>query len=159
LSYLKGARLWSQTQPQRTENGEGTAAGTLHTAAILAEGEILPEPGFAERVRVMCRHLDLMIEVFGEPLGCRMFRKVAPMYSRRFGPASEFNKRAVLVSTRAEFHDALEQYLRWRQQFLGEDGELLPRFRPPPMVASFMREEGETSPSRISVPKGPVEVW
>jgi tRNA-dihydrouridine synthase len=159
LSYLKGARLWSQTQPQRTENGEGTAAGTLHTAAILAEGEILPEPGFAERVRVMCRHLDLMIEVFGEPLGCRMFRKVAPMYSRRFGPASEFNKRAVLVSTRAEFHDALELYLRWRQQFLGEDGGLLPRFRPPPMVASFMRDGGEASASQIPVPKGPVEVW
>jgi tRNA-dihydrouridine synthase len=159
LSYLKEARLRSQTRPQRTENGEGAAAGTLHTAAVLAEGEILPDPSFSERVRVMCRHLDLMIEVFGEQLGCRMFRKVAPMYSRRFGPASEFNKRAVLVSTRAGFHDALEQYLRWRQQFLGEDGELLPRFSPAPMVASFMRDGGEASPSRILVPKGPVEVW
>ncbi len=28
-----------------------------------------PEPSFAERVRVMCRHLDLMIEVFGEEHG------------------------------------------------------------------------------------------
>src|ERR1019366_3199001 len=39
-----------------------------------------PEPSFAERVRVMHRHLDLMIEVFGKELGCRMFRKVAPWY-------------------------------------------------------------------------------
>jgi len=159
LHYLNGARLWSQTQPQHAENGDGPVAGALHTAAVLAEGEILPEPSFNERVRVMCRHLDLMVEVFGEELGCRMFRKVAPMYSRRFGPVAEFNKRVVLVSTKAEFHDALGKYIHWRQQFLGDDGELQPRFRPPPMVASFMRDEGEKSPARIAVPKGPVEVW
>ena len=122
-----------------------------------ATNGILPEPGFEERVRVMCRHLDLMVEVFGEPLGCIMFRKVAPWYSRRFGPASEFNKRAVLISSRAEFHDALENYLRWRRQFLDENGELLPRFRPAEMVASFMRDP--TSRDQIPVPKGPVEVW
>ena len=89
----------------------------------------------------MCRHLDLMIEVFGEELGCRMFRKVAPWYAKRFGPCHEFNKRVVQVSTRAEFQSVLENYIRWRQQFLDENGELLPRFRPPPMVASFMRDE------------------
>jgi tRNA-dihydrouridine synthase B len=91
-------------------------------------------------VRILCRHLDLMIEVFGEELGCRMFRKVAPWYAKRFGPCHEFNKRVVQISTRAEFHDVLENYIRWRQQFLDEHGELQPRFRPPPMVASFMRE-------------------
>src|ERR1051325_750443 len=36
-----------------------------HTAAFLKTGILPAEPGFAERVRVMCRHLDLMIEVFG----------------------------------------------------------------------------------------------
>ncbi|MGA3284990.1 MAG: tRNA-dihydrouridine synthase [Verrucomicrobiota bacterium] len=132
-------------------------------------GDLLPEPAFAERVRVICRHLDLMIEVFGEELGCRMFRKVAPWYSKRFGPCHEFNKRAVQVSTRAEFHDVLENYIRWRQQFLDDNGELQPRFRPPPMGASFMREEpaaslrrdepASTQREQIPVPKGPVEVW
>jgi tRNA-dihydrouridine synthase B len=117
-----------------------------------------PEPPFSERVRVMCRHLDLMVEVFGEELGCRMFRKVAPMYSRRFGPVSEFNKHVVLISTKAQFHDVLEKYLRWRQQFLDENGELQPRYRPPPMVASFMQAPGDAT-VKISVPKGPVEVW
>jgi hypothetical protein len=109
----------------------------------------------------MCRHLDLMIEVFGESLGCVMFRKVAPWYSRRFGPAAEFNKRVVLVSTRAEFRGVLENYLGWRQQFLDEDGELKARFQPAPMVASFMREDEPESGRReqIPVPKGPVEVW
>ena len=118
------------------------------------------EPPFAERVRVMCRHLDLMIEVFGEPLGCRMFRKVAPWYSKRFGPCHEFNKRAVQISTRAEFHGVLADYINWRRQFLDNNGELLPRFRPPAMVASFMRDEPAIAQrGQIPVPGGPVEVW
>ena len=118
-----------------------------------------PEPSFAERVRVMCRHLDLMVEVFGEELGCRMFRKIAPWYAKRFGPCHEFNKKVVHVATRADFQAVLEHYLRWRQQFLDERGELLPRFAPAPMVASFMREPDELVPSQIAVPRGPVEVW
>ena len=101
-----------------------------------------------------------MVEVFGGQLGCVMFRKVAPWYSRRFGPATEFNKRVVLVSTRAAFHDALENYLRWRQQFLDGNGELQPRFQPLPMVPSFMRENPiHLKEDQIPVPRGPVDVW
>ena len=123
------------------------------------ENSLPPEPDFSERTRILCRHLDLMIEVFGEELGCRMFRKVAPWYARRFGPCHEFNKRVVQISMRAEFHDVLENYIRWRRQFLDEHGELLPRFQQPPMVASFMREPASTQREQIPVPKGPVEVW
>jgi len=124
------------------------------------ENLLPPEPDFSERTRIMCRHLNLMIEVFGEELGCRMFRKVAPWYARRFGPCHEFNKRVVQISTRAEFHDVLENYIRWRRQFLDEHGKLLPRFQQPPMVASFMRDEpASTQREQIPVPKGPVEVW
>jgi hypothetical protein len=124
-------------------------------------GKLPPEPTFAERVRVMCRHLDLMIEIFGEEPGCRMFRKIAPWYAKRFGPCHEFNKKVVRVSTRTEFDGVLDNYIRWRQQFLDETGELQPRFRPPPMVASFMREAEPASTQRqqIPVPKGPVEAW
>jgi tRNA-dihydrouridine synthase len=119
----------------------------------------LREPSFDERARVVCRHLDLMVEVFGEELGCRMFRKVAPWYAKRFGPASEFNKRAVRISTKAEFHEALEFYRHWRQQFLDDDGELKFKFRPPPMVASFMQGPAVAQRESIPVPQGPVEVW
>jgi tRNA-dihydrouridine synthase B len=131
------------------------------TLAYLNSDELPPEPSFAERVRIMCRHLDLMVEVFGEELGCRMFRKVAPWYAKRFGPCHEFNKKVVQVSTKAGFHEVLENYIQWRQQFVDEHGELLPRFRQPPMVASFMREAEPASTQRehIPVPKGPVEVW
>ena len=123
------------------------------------EENLLPEPPFAERVRVMSRHLDLMVEVFGEELGCRMFRKVAPWYAKRFGPAAEFNRHVVRIATRQQFHEVLGNYLRWRQQFLDENGELKQKFQPPPMVASFMLEPGVALRQHIPVPKGPVEVW
>ncbi|HEY2329495.1 MAG TPA: tRNA dihydrouridine synthase DusB, partial [Verrucomicrobiae bacterium] len=118
--------------------------------------QVPPEPGFSERVRVMRRHLDLMIEVFGEELGCRMFRKVAPWYAKRFGPCHEFNKQVVKVSTKAQFNEILENYIRWRKQFLDENGELLVRFQPAPLIASFMREPDSTTRQHIPVPKGPV---
>jgi len=130
-----------------------------HTLQYLETGELLPEPRFEERVRVMCRHLDLMIEVFGEEHGCRMFRKVAPWYSKRFGPANEFNKRVVQVSSKAEFQEVLQNYVRWREQFLDENGNLQPRFQPAPLVASFMQEPAVIRREQIPVPKGPVEVW
>jgi nifR3 family TIM-barrel protein len=72
-----------------------------HTLEYLTTGRLLPEPRFEERVLVMCRHFELMIQVFGEEHGCRMFRKVAPWYAKRFGPANEFNKRVVQIATRA----------------------------------------------------------
>jgi len=122
------------------------------------DGDRIGEPPFAERVRVMNRHFDLMIEVFGEDLGCRMFRKVAPWYSKRFGPASEFNRHVVRISTAAEFRRVLEDYLCWRQQFLDDKGELHPKFQPAPLVASFM-QPAVAERQNIPVPKGPVEVW
>lgn len=129
-----------------------------HARHYLATGELPPEPSFEERVRVMCRHLDAMIEVFGETHGCRMFRKVGPWYSKRFGPANEFNKRVVQLTSKAEFHEILSQYACWRQQFLDGSGELCPKYRPAPMVPSFM-ESVAANREHIPVPKGPVEVW
>ena len=125
----------------------------VHTNHFLGTGQLLPEPSFAERVRVMSRHLDLMVEVFGETHGCRMFRKVAPWYSKRFGPANEFNKRVVQLTSRAEFHKILADYTQWREQFLDDTGELRATYRPAPLVASFMQRD------HIPVPRGPVEVW
>jgi len=131
------------------------------TAQYLATGHAPPEAGFDERVRVMTRHLDLMVQVFGEVHACRMFQKVAPWYAKRFGPANEFNKRVVHLSTRADFDLILADYCTWRRQFLEENGDLKPRFAPTPMVPSFMQPEGVVAPpsGHIAVPKGPVERW
>src|SRR5687767_6158564 len=129
-----------------------------HTLQYLKLGELPPEPRFEQRVEVMCRHLDRMIEVFGEEHGCRMFRKVAPWYSKRFGPANVFNKRVVTMSSRAEFQEILETYIKWREQFLDENGELKSQYQPSPLISSFM-EPASFTRSTIPVPKGPVEVW
>jgi tRNA-dihydrouridine synthase len=118
-----------------------------------------PEPLFTERVRVMSRHLDLMVEIFGEELGCRMFRKVAPWYAKRFGPCHEFNKQIVRLESRTQFEEILHNYIRWRAQFVDGTGELLARFRQPPMVASFMQQPAVIHRQHIPVPKGPVEIW
>lgn len=134
------------------------------TRSLLDTGDPGPEPGFEERLRVMTRHLDRVIEVFGESHGCLMFRKVAPWYSKRFGPANEFNKHVVRLQSRAEYHQILDGYRAWRSQFCDERGELLARFRPGPMVASFM-PAAEPGPARVEqraaipVPRGPVEDW
>lgn len=130
----------------------------VHTQHYLRTGELPPEPSFAERIRVLKRHFDLMVQVFGEEHGCRMFRKVAPWYSKRFGPANLFNKRVVTISTRAEFEELLSDYIAWREQFLDDEGELKPNYRPGPMVSSFM-EPASAQRESIPVPKGPVEVW
>ncbi|WCJ59306.1 tRNA dihydrouridine synthase DusB [Fontisphaera persica] len=128
-----------------------------HTLHFLATGELLPEPSLDERLRVMRRHLDRMIEIFGETHGCRMFRKIAPWYARRFGPAHEFTRRVALLQSRAHFEEIVAHYLLWRQQFLDEHGQLKPKYRPPPMTASFMAPDSPLP--AIPVPKGPVERW
>jgi nifR3 family TIM-barrel protein len=130
-----------------------------HTLHYLRTNELLPEPTFEERVLVMSRHLDRMIEIFGEEHGCRMFRKVAPWYARRFGPANVFNQQIVRLRTRSEFDEILIRYRQWRSQFLDDSGALKDRFRPAPMVASFMQEPAVAQRNHIPVPKGPVEVW
>jgi tRNA-dihydrouridine synthase B len=131
----------------------------LDTGNYLRTGQLPREPEFEERVRVMRRHLDLMVEVFGEEHGCRLFRKIGPWHSKRFGPANEFNKRIVKLSCMAEFNAILDDYRLWRRQFLDDDGRLMPRYLPAPMEASFMREPAVMQRTEIPVPKGPVEVW
>ena len=165
LHYLKTSRTAELHEAQKSDAPSNSDEAkevwdSCNSSFRGEEGELLPEPSFDERVRVMCRHLDLMVEIFGEELACRMFRKIAPWYSKRFGPASEFNKRVVLVSTYAQFHEILNYYRDWRRQFLDNRGELQPKFQPAPMIPSFMQDEPVVARrEHIPVPKGPVEVW
>lgn len=136
----------------------------LHTRAYIDTGVLPPEPSFAERIRVMNRHLDLMIDVFGEELGCVMFRKVGPWYAKRFGPASFFNKSIVRIATRNDYTTLLENYFDWRKQFIDENGELLPRFAPGEMALNFRHEDEAAAPASarresIPVPAGPNSLW
>ncbi|MGH7944918.1 MAG: tRNA dihydrouridine synthase DusB [Opitutaceae bacterium] len=132
------------------------------TAHFLRTGELLPEPGLPERLRVLRRHFERYCEFYGEEHGARLFRKVAPWYAKRFGPAKPFKQRIISITSRADFEAAITGFLQWRAQFCDDSGELLPKYAPAPMVASFMREADEpasVSRNAIPVPKGPVDVW
>jgi nifR3 family TIM-barrel protein len=120
-----------------------------HTAQYLATGELLPEPTFEERIIVMRRHLDLMVEVFGEEHGCLKFRKVAIEYAKRFGPVTDFNRRVVKLSSRAEFDEIVAAYSTWRAQFLDDNAQLRPQYGSRPLAEV----------SSIAVPQGPNELW
>ena len=130
------------------------------TAQYLATGELPPEPDFNERLRVLRRHFERYVQFYGEAHGARLFRRVAPWYAKRFGPAKPFKQRITKISSAADFDAAIAEYVAWRAQFCDERGELLPRFAPAPMVASFMRDDADpTERTAIPVPKGPVDVW
>jgi tRNA-dihydrouridine synthase len=130
------------------------------TAHLLRTGELLPEPDFAERIRVLRRHFERYVEFYGEEHGARLFRRVAPWYAKRFGPAKPFKRRIITIASRADFEATIAEYVAWRAQFCDETGQLNERYAPGPLVASFMRAEGD-GPEResIPVPKGPVEMW
>jgi len=130
------------------------------TEHFLRTGELLAEPGFAERLQVMRRHFERYCDFYGEAHGTRLFRKVAPWYARRFGPAKEFRRRVVAISSRADFEAAVAGYLAWRAAFCDPSGELLPRYRQAPLAPAFAGDAAaERSRWAIPVPRGPVETW
>jgi tRNA-dihydrouridine synthase B len=132
------------------------------TDHFLRTGEILPEPGFAERIGVMRGHFERYCAFYGEERGSRLFRKVAPWYAKRFGPAKPFKQRILTITSRADFEAVLTEYAAWRSAFCDASGELLPKFRPAPMSPSFLEagaEPGVFSRDTIPVPRGPVETW
>src|SRR5580658_8822293 len=132
------------------------------TEHFLRTGELLPEPGFPERIRVLRRHFERYCEFYGEPRGARLFRKVAPWYAKRFGPAKPFKQRILTIESKADFEAVVAEYQAWRAGFCGADGELLPKFRPAPMATEFSPGESEAEVfgrEGIPVPRGPVETW
>ena len=132
------------------------------TNHLLRTGELLPEPDFAERLRVLRRHYERYCEFYGEEHGTRLFRRVAPWYAKRFGPAKPFKRKIIAITSRADFEAAITEYLGWRAQFCDDRGELLEKYAPPPMIASFLRDPEDPAGMErdaIPVPKGPVDVW
>jgi tRNA-dihydrouridine synthase B len=132
------------------------------TEHFLKTGELLAEPGFDERIRVLRLHFERYCEFYGEARGARLFRKVAPWYAKRFGPAKPFKQRILTIESKADFEAVISEYRAWRGAYCGADGELLPKYRPAPMATSFAGggEEAEVfSREGIPVPRGPVETW
>jgi nifR3 family TIM-barrel protein len=132
------------------------------TEHLLRTGELLPEPGFAERIRVLRRHFERYCDFYGDARGPRLFRKVAPWYAKRFGPAKPFKQRILTIESKADFEAAVSEYLSWRSAFCDASGELLPKYRPAPMSPALPgggAQEGAADRDSIPVPRGPVETW
>jgi nifR3 family TIM-barrel protein len=130
------------------------------TDRYLRTGELPEEPAFAERMRVLKLHFERYCSFYGEGRGARLFRKVAPWYARRFGPARPFKQRILSITSRADFEAAVAEYVAWRAGFCDASGELLPRYRPAPLSPSFLAPEaGVCERESIPVPRGPVETW
>ncbi|MBT5901044.1 MAG: tRNA dihydrouridine synthase DusB [Opitutaceae bacterium] len=131
------------------------------TAHLLETGELLPEPDFTERIRVLRLHFERYIEFYGEERGAKFFRKVAPWYAKRFGPSKPFKRDIIKIKSRADFEKALAEYITWREKFCDDEGALLAKYAPGPMVASFLRDEDDPVFQRegIPVPRGPVDNW
>ena len=110
----------------------------------LDHGTQRPSPSFDERAAVMRRHLDLLVEVFGEEKGCVMFRKMAPWYVKRVGHSAEFNRQVTRLARRDELDPLLDAY---RTRLASS-----PRGAEPPAPASTTREA-------LPVPQGPNELW
>lgn len=112
----------------------------VQTDYYLRTGQLLSEPSFEDRIGFMTRHLDRMIQIYGEERGCTMFRKIAPLYTRQLGPANLFRQMIVHLSRRSQFDEIVDQYKRWRQAFLDDTGQLLSRYRPAPLVPSYCKQ-------------------
>ena len=156
------ARMLSETGCAGVSVGRGAFYNPWifsQTKRWFCSGETPGEPDFEERIGVMCCHLERMITFYGEALGCRLFRKMAPWYARQFGPAVFFKRRVARFETRTEFDRILVDYRHWRSQFLDPNGQLKPAYAPVKPYSSFMDVTSSAESEGIAVPRGPTAVW
>jgi len=83
----------------------------------------------------------------------RMFRKVGALVFQGFGPANDSNKKIVRLATRAEFDGILDDYRRWRLQFLDDSGQLKPGSSSPADAGFVHAGPRRTQREQIPVPK------
>jgi tRNA-dihydrouridine synthase B len=156
------ARMLSETGCAGVSVGRGAFYNPWifsQTTRWFCSGEKPVDPDFEERIGVMCCHLERMITFYGEALGCRLFRKMAPWYARQFGPAVFFKRRVARFETRVEFDRILGDYRHWRSQFLDPSGQLKPAYVPVKPYSSFMDATSSAESEGIAVPRGPTAIW
>ena len=69
---------------------------------------MLPAPGPAERMRVMCLHLKALCEAKGEAHAMREARKHAAWYMKGLNGAAEFRRRAGTLATREDLKELVK---------------------------------------------------
>lgn len=80
------------------------------TAHYLRTGELLPEPGVAERVETALRHLEMMVESRGEYIGVREMRKHAAWYLKGLRGSAEARDRVNRCETAEQMRTVLANF-------------------------------------------------
>ncbi|MCX7780955.1 MAG: tRNA dihydrouridine synthase DusB [Negativicutes bacterium] len=69
----------------------------------LATGQVVPAPGIAERLEVLLRHLDMLVELKGEYIGIREMRRHAAWYTKGLPHSAELRLRFNQAQSREDF--------------------------------------------------------
>ncbi|MCW3491668.1 tRNA dihydrouridine synthase DusB [Dethiobacter alkaliphilus] len=72
------------------------------TVHYLETGELLPEPEMAERVRLACRHLEMVVEEKGEYMAVREMRKHMAWYLKGMRGAAQVRNEIMRAKTEQE---------------------------------------------------------
>lgn len=108
------ARMLAETGCDAVMIGRATLGNPWifkEVATFLATGEKVPPPSLAERVAMAIRHLDMMVELFGERSAVLQMRKHAAWYVRGAPGAAQARVRINAAKTRAEMVEALASLL------------------------------------------------
>ncbi|HVY61507.1 MAG TPA: hypothetical protein VHF22_07630, partial [Planctomycetota bacterium] len=103
------------------------------------DGRPGPRPSFEERVALIRRHWELLLEQDDEARAAVRFRRAAMYYGRPLGCGKRYRQRVTAVSARADVEALLEDLLARRLQ--------VRRF------ADLAEQE------RVPVPSGPIGHW
>ncbi len=76
---------------------------------LLRTGVCLPEPTFEEKIRIILRHLDLMVEHEGERVAVRTLNQRISWYGKTMGHIKPLKERVRLARSAAEMRRALEE--------------------------------------------------
>ncbi len=73
--------------------------------AFLSEGRTLPEPPVSERMRIMCRHVQMICDYKGERIGIREARKHAAWYTKGIRGAAEYRRQLGQLESTAQLEE------------------------------------------------------
>jgi tRNA-dihydrouridine synthase B len=79
-------------------------------AHYLATGEVLPSPGLKERIDMLLRHLDMLVEHKGEYIGIREMRSHAAWYTKGLPKSAELRLKFNQAISRENFIHIMENY-------------------------------------------------
>lgn len=114
------ARLYEHTNCDFIMIGRGACGNPWifqRVNALLEHGVVLPAPGPAERMRVMCLHLKALCEAKGEAHAMREARKHAAWYMKGLNGAAEFRRRAGMLERYEEAQRLAADVIQMNQSF------------------------------------------